>query len=156
MADHTESIQIDYDPSVTSYSELLELFWKSHTTSNPCYSRQYMSAIFYANDQQKEAIASKQNLEKKEKCYTEILPLNSWTNAEDYHQKFYLRSKRKIIQLLNFNTDEELRESHIACRLNGFVDGEGDFQDFEKELKQWNLSEEVKKEIYEQVRKCRT
>jgi len=114
-----------------------------------------MSAIFYTEEQQKDAKVSKQERETKGKCYTEILPLNSWTNAEDYHQKYYLRSKRKIVQLLNLKTDEELRESHIACRLNGYVDGEGDFQEFEEELKGWNLTEEVKKEIHDQVRKCR-
>jgi len=156
MADHTESIQIDFDPKVTSYSELLKYFWKSHSTSHPSWSKQYMSAIFYSNEQEKEALASKQEVEKKqEKCFTQLLPLKSWTNAEDYHQKYYLRGKKKIVQLLNFKTEEELRESHISCRLNGYVDGEGDFQEFEAELKEWNLPEETKKELHEQVKKCR-
>jgi len=68
MGDHTESIQIDYDPTQTSYSDLLKLFWSSHTTSHPAWSKQYMSAIFFANkEQEKDANASIKGIKKKNK-----------------------------------------------------------------------------------------
>jgi peptide-methionine (S)-S-oxide reductase len=45
-------VQIDFDPSVISYEELLHIFWTSHNCTSKS-SRQYMSAIFYHDDEQK-------------------------------------------------------------------------------------------------------
>ena len=50
--DHTESLQIKFDPEQTSYEKLLEMFWNNHD-STACLSRQYMSAIFYHDEEQK-------------------------------------------------------------------------------------------------------
>ena len=51
--DHTETVDIHYDPTLTSYRELLKMFWVNHD-STACHSRQYMSAIFYHNEEQKQ------------------------------------------------------------------------------------------------------
>jgi len=80
--------------------------------------------------------------------------LNSWTNAEDYHQKYYLRYNEKLISLLNCKTEEELRDNHFACRLNGYL-RKGDLKDLEKEMKKWDLPKELKTEIYEEVKRYR-
>ena len=50
--DHTETVEIHYNPEQTSYRQLLKMFWLNHD-STACHSRQYMSAIFYHNDEQK-------------------------------------------------------------------------------------------------------
>jgi len=114
-----------------------------------------MSAIFFADEEQeKEAVASKEEREKSVKCFTQVLPFKAWTNAEDYHQKYYLRKNKKILQLLNFKTDEELRESYFACRLNGYV-RKGDIKDLEKEMKKWGLPKETKEDILEEVKRYR-
>ena len=47
LGDHTESVEIEYDPSRLSYQELLDIFWASHTPTLEPYARQYMPAIFY-------------------------------------------------------------------------------------------------------------
>jgi len=54
IGDHAESVDIDYDPEVTDYENLLDIFWKNHNPTS-FYSRQYMSAIFYHDAAQKEA-----------------------------------------------------------------------------------------------------
>jgi len=54
--DHTESIQIDYDPKKVKYTELLDTFWSSHHVTGYESSRQYMSAIWYKSDKQKAKI----------------------------------------------------------------------------------------------------
>lgn len=54
MGDHTESVDMDYDPAVTTYSHLLKMFWKNHDSTSKC-TRQYMSAIFYHDEDQKQA-----------------------------------------------------------------------------------------------------
>merc|ERR1712026_93144 len=52
LGDHTETVDLDYDPNVTDYAELLNIFWNNH---DPCtkQKRQYMSAIFYHDEEQK-------------------------------------------------------------------------------------------------------
>ena len=97
LGDHTETVQIDYDPEKLSYDDLLKVFWSTH---NPCYrpySRQYASLILYHNDQQKKAALRTKQAEvnrRREKVHTEVLPLSRFYLAEDYHQKYYLQSRQ--------------------------------------------------------------
>ncbi|MGB5616246.1 MAG: peptide-methionine (S)-S-oxide reductase, partial [Desulfobacterales bacterium] len=53
LGDHTETIQIDYDPSQVSYNDLLDIFWQNHDPSSRAWSKQYMAAVFYHTDEQK-------------------------------------------------------------------------------------------------------
>lgn len=96
---HAESVQITYDPTIISYSRLLDVFWATHnptTLNQQAFDRgtEYRSIILYTNDQQKkEALASKEKIEK-ERMYpdpitTEVAPLNTFYTAESYHQNFY-------------------------------------------------------------------
>ena len=84
--DHTETIQIEYDPKQTNYKNLLSIFWNNHdpTARN---KPQYISAIFYHDDEQKE-LAEITMKEKQEttvrKIQTKILPANTFYNAEEY------------------------------------------------------------------------
>lgn len=50
LGDHSETIQIDYDPTQISYGQLLEVFWNSHNPTYEPWSRQYMSIIFYHSE----------------------------------------------------------------------------------------------------------
>ena len=82
--DHTESIEIQYDPKTTSYSQMLKLFWRNHDPTR-CASRQYMSAIFYHNSEQKKlAEDSKEEEQKKlsRKIVTKIAPAETFYDAE--------------------------------------------------------------------------
>ncbi|UCH89720.1 MAG: peptide-methionine (S)-S-oxide reductase MsrA [Thermoplasmata archaeon] len=96
---HAEVVQIEYDPEVVSYDELLEVFWKVHdpTTLNrqgPDVGTQYRSAIFYHDDdQRKKAEASKVRLQGSNRfkgdIVTEISPADTFYRAEEYHQRYY-------------------------------------------------------------------
>lgn len=94
MGDHTETVQIDFDPETISYEELLEVFWASHRPTVPPASRQYASIIFtHGEEQRRLAEASKARLEAAVgRLYTDIVPLERFYLAEDYHQKYYLRN----------------------------------------------------------------
>jgi len=95
---HAEAVEIEYDPSVVSYDELLHLFWSIHdpTTLNrqgPDVGTQYRSVIFYHNDDQKtKAAASKKQLAAsgrfKKSIVTEIVPASTFFKAEEYHQRY--------------------------------------------------------------------
>jgi peptide-methionine (S)-S-oxide reductase len=99
---HAEAIQITYDPSVVSYPELLEVFWKTHdpTTLNRQghdVGTQYRSAIFYHNDEQKRlAETYKKKLNDSgafaRPIVTEIVPFTAFYRAEDYHQDYYAQN----------------------------------------------------------------
>ena len=96
---HTESIQIEFDPTVIPYEKILDVFWHTHdpTTLNRQgndVGTQYRSAIFYHNQKQKEiAEKSKRDLEKagvyKNPIVTEITPFKNFYVAEDYHKNYY-------------------------------------------------------------------
>ena len=96
---HAEVIQISYDPSVVSYDDLLQIFFKTHdpTTLNrqgADVGTQYRSVIFYHNDEQKKkAEYYKTELGKSgawdNPIVTEISPLTNFYPAEDYHQDYY-------------------------------------------------------------------
>ena len=95
---HAEAVLVEFDPSVVSYNELLDVFWSIHdpTTLNrqgPDFGSQYRSAIFYHNEEQKAAaVASKERLEKsgkyKNSIVTEITPASEFYMAEEYHQQY--------------------------------------------------------------------
>jgi len=96
---HRESVQVTYDPEIISYSEILDIFWKQFDPTDPggsFYDRgtQYTSAIFYHNEEQRKvAEASKQQLDDSgifdKPIVTDILELNAFYQAEDYHQDYY-------------------------------------------------------------------
>lgn len=96
---HAECTQITYDPKIISYTQLLEVFWKTHdpTTLNRQGNdtgTQYRSAIFYHDDEQKQ-LAEKYKHELdlakiwEDQIVTEISPLKKFYKAEDYHQNYY-------------------------------------------------------------------
>ena len=99
---HLEAIEIIYDPERVSYDKLLEIFWKNidPTQTNGQFAdigKQYRTAIFFHDEnQQKLAVASKENLDKSGKfekpVVTEILPAGEFYPAEDYHQDYYLKN----------------------------------------------------------------
>ena len=96
---HAEAVQIDYDPNVISYEELLDVFWNNHDPTSlnrqgPDIGYQYRSAIFVHDDDQKKiAEKSKELLENSGKfskpIVTEITPAPEFYRAEEYHQKYF-------------------------------------------------------------------
>ena len=148
LGDHTESFQVDFDPSVISYDQLLDLFWESHNPCDKGYSKQYMSAVFAADEKQQRAAAeSKSRLEKRlgQSVRTPILPLGKFTLAEDYHQKYYLRNSPIMSEFEAIYPDAKaFADSTAAARANGFLAGDGE-PDFAKaEVEKLGLSSQAK------------
>ena len=94
---HAEVVQIEYDPDKTSYEKIIDLFWDAHdpTTLNrqgADVGTQYRSIILTGNEEQARlARESKDRAQSKFKSpiVTEIVPLEKFYPAEDYHQDFY-------------------------------------------------------------------
>jgi len=148
LGDHTETIEMEYDPTVVSLDKLLNIFWESHCSTFDSGDTQYMSAIFYHDDSQKQ-IAERSMKDRSAKIgnrlYTKINPYNMFTLAEDYHQKFYLRQVDNCKELLNIKTDEELIHSSIATKLNAYIAGHGNYDDIQQYVLSLNISDQAKK-----------
>ena len=98
LGDHTETIEITFDPKIISFEELLKHFWKEHDPTEQ-HVTQYKSAIFYQDEEQKKiAEKSKQAVEKKlgSKVATEILKAGTFYQAEEYHQKYLQKGKGRV------------------------------------------------------------
>lgn len=99
---HAEAVQITYDSTKISFTQLLQVFWRNidPLASNRQFcdsGSQYRSAIFYHNaEQQRLALASKQQLENsgrfKQPIVTEIVAAAEFYPAEEYHQDFYKKN----------------------------------------------------------------
>ncbi len=118
---HREVMQVVYDPSVVSYTRLLEVFWHNVDPTDDggqfCdRGFQYTTAIYYHNEEQRElAAASKDRLRESGilpgEVVTPIEPLDAFYPAEDYHQDYYQeRSLRYKFYRWNCGRDERLEE----------------------------------------------
>jgi len=159
MGDHTEAISIDYDPTLISYKELLDHFWKAHRCDLNNSSRQYMNAVFYQNDDQRK-IAMDSLVEQAKRLgisandiKTEIIPVAQFTYAEGYHQKYYLTQQTEIRDFLSqtYPDAKSLADSTVATRLNAYLGSGMDksWKAFIKELPSYGLPENLEKRLEE-------
>jgi peptide-methionine (S)-S-oxide reductase len=95
---HAEAVEVEFDPAKVPYIDLLKVFWENHDPTQvnrqgPDWGTQYRTAIFYHSpEQEKEAQASKEALEKAHRyskpIATQIVPAVTFYAAEDYHQQY--------------------------------------------------------------------
>ena len=110
---HTEALQVTYDPLKVSYSQLLEVFWHNINPADPDgqfvdRGSQYRPAIFYHDEEQKQI--AEESLNKlalsgrfQSPIETEIVPLETFYQAEDYHQDYYQKSPDRY-KLYHYNS----------------------------------------------------
>lgn len=97
MTGHAEVAEIEFDASLLSFSELLEVFWATHdpTTLNRQgndVGTQYRSAIFYHSDEQKiaaETSMAEASSDFQAAIVTEISAVSTFYPAEEYHDNYY-------------------------------------------------------------------
>ncbi len=154
LGDHTETVQMDYDPAAISYEELLEVFWDSHDPTAPSWSRQYMSLLFYHNEEQRSlTVASKERLEAElgRPVLTQLIPFSRFYLAEDYHQKYRLRQEEVLMTEFNafYAEAQDFIDSTAAARINGYLAGYGTFQALQEHLSSFGLSPAGEAELLE-------
>ncbi len=100
---HAEAIRISYDPKKISYDQLLDVFFDAHDPTQrnrqgeEDVGRHYRSAVFFADERQKQATQRKIDELTKKKVYrarivTRLEPLTEFYPAEDEHQNFAVRN----------------------------------------------------------------
>jgi peptide methionine sulfoxide reductase MsrA len=145
MGDHIETVQVDYDPRRTTYGQLLDIFWQNHKPTRQSRSRQYLNAVFYHNeDQRQQAFASKAAVEKKinRPVKTEVIPVRSFTMAEDYHQKYILKTHHALWKEMAriYPDHQDFVDSSAVTRLNGYAGGNGTIDQLCREIDLLGLS----------------
>lgn len=104
---HAEAVDLTFDDSIITYEKLLDAFWDMHDPTTidrqgPDVGSQYRSAIFtHSTSQEKSAKASLIKREKliKEKIVTQIVPAKEFYRAEEYHQDYAAKRKKKLFGL---------------------------------------------------------
>jgi len=96
---HAETVKIEFDPEKISFEEILQIFFSLHDPTTPNrqgndIGPQYRSAVFYADEKQKNSAKKIRRQIDGKKIYphlivTEILPLKEFYPAEEYHQKYF-------------------------------------------------------------------
>ncbi|KAG9308686.1 peptide methionine sulfoxide reductase [Chiua virens] len=101
--DHAEALRIEFDPSVVTYDELVEFFYRTHDPTTldrqgADIGTQYRSAIFTHSAEQEsiakrvtEEVQAKHFTPKGKKIITEILHAGPWYDAEEYHQLYLFK-----------------------------------------------------------------
>ncbi len=93
---HVEVVEVEYDPAVTSFEEMLKLYYETHDFEQvggqgPDIGEQYQSVVFYVNESQKALVEKYIGLlnDKGYKVATQLRPAPEFWEAEDYHQEYY-------------------------------------------------------------------
>jgi peptide-methionine (S)-S-oxide reductase len=89
-------VQVEFDPSMVSYEDLLSAFWRIHDPTQlnrqgPDWGTQYRSAIyFHTAEQEAAAKASKEQVQPgfRKPIVTEITVASEFYPAEEYHQQY--------------------------------------------------------------------
>jgi len=102
---HTEVVKVVFDPKKVSYEDLLRVFWESHDPTQGMrqgndVGTQYRSAIYYANEEQREAAEYSKDVYQKRLnqaghgagITTEVLKAPEYFYAEDYHQQYLAKN----------------------------------------------------------------
>lgn len=156
IGDHTECFQVDFDPEVISYEDLLQTYWASQDPTRRSYSTQYASLVLTHNDRQlaaaRDSAARLAEVLGRE-VTTSIEPLHRFYIAEDYHQKYRLRNDPPIFDEFRamYPDDHDIVDSTAAARVNGYLDGSGTKARLEKEIDVLGLSESASVRLVQAV-----
>jgi peptide-methionine (S)-S-oxide reductase len=145
LGDHSETIQIDYDPTQITYQDLLDLFWDSHDPTARPWSRQYASIIFYHNEEQRQLALETRDREAARygrEILTEIVPFSDFYRAEDYHQKYRLQQVPELVEAFHavYPDADDFVDSTATARVNGYLAGYGTLETVQSELENLGLS----------------
>ena len=127
IGDHTEVVQVEYDPDTVSFSDLLDWAFTEHHPPTQPDKQQYQNIVFTETPTQREQLRAYLDASEwtEDRIETRLERLDSFTLAEDYHQKFQLRNARWITDAFDGAGYDAaaVRESPAAAKLNAHVAG---------------------------------
>ena len=126
--EHAEAVEVRFDPERVSYGQLLKVFFSiahdptTEDRQGPDVGKQYRSAIFYANEEQRrvaDAYIAQLNAAKvfDAPIVTEVVPLHRFYEAEEYHQDYAERNPLQPYILFNARPKVEKVRKYLADRV---------------------------------------
>jgi len=124
---HAESVEVVYDPGRITYGQILRVFFSiahdptQRNRQGPDTGRQYRSAIFYADDEQKRVAEAYIDQLNKAHIFdrpivTEVVPLEAFFEAETYHQDYAARNPSNPYIVINAQPKVSKLRSYQASR----------------------------------------
>ncbi|TME26131.1 MAG: peptide-methionine (S)-S-oxide reductase MsrA [Chloroflexi bacterium] len=125
---HAEAVEIRFDPSRVSYGQLLKVFFSiahdptTRDRQGPDVGKQYRSVIFYANEDQKRIADAYVAQLAKARVFdapivTEVIPLDRFYEAEEYHQDYAERNPLQPYILFNAAPKVQKVRKYFADRI---------------------------------------
>ncbi|MCJ8165085.1 peptide-methionine (S)-S-oxide reductase [Pontibacter sp. E15-1] len=156
LGEHMEAVQLDFDPSQITFSQLLQRFYHQHIAARPPYKRQYSSAVFYHTPAQLRAtqdFAAQHTQQAADWRYTLVMPASAFYLAEDRHQKYRLQRHKALFDAFwqMYRGWEGILHSTAAARVNGYLAGYGSREQLEKEIILLGLSPEARQMLCHHV-----
>ncbi len=162
MGGHSETLEIDFDPNLITFEEILDVFWDHHNPMNinDYKGRQYNSLLFYRDEGQEAAILKVLKKRKelgKGEPETEIVPYSRFYLAEDRHQKYYLKRYPDAMNKLSamYPSPEDLLSSTLAARLNGLAKGYTNLERIKNEIEKWPTSPSDRDKMIDLIKQIR-
>ena len=151
MGDHSETVEVVFDPALIPLEQLLHVFWSNHkpVNINGYKGRQYMSLLFYRDEEQHEVMKRvKAELEEKAERFYQ---------AEDRHQKYYLKRHPDAVDKLAelYPSHEELVNATITARLNGLAKGYVNMEGIRKEVEGWPVLPDERERLLQLLRRIK-
>lgn len=125
IGDHSEVVQVDYDPDETTFAALVDEAVGMHDPTRQPAKRQYHHVLFHETDEERAIVERALDALEVPQVETRVEPLGSFTVAEPYHQKFNLRGKRWATDAFDDAGYDRaaVRESPAAAKLNAVLAG---------------------------------
>ena len=121
---HAEAVQVTYDPDRLEYADLLEVFFSVHTPTTtdregPDVGSQYRSAVYYHDEAQRETVEQFIDELERSGAYddpivTEVEPLETFWEAEEYHQDYFEKHPNKPYCAVNVQPKVEKVRKQFA------------------------------------------
>ena len=155
---HTEVVEIDYDPDLISYGQLIDIFFASHNETLRPYDQRVKSLIFYRNPEEYEIAKEKlqairDKTPEKESVFTELKAFEVFYLAEPEHQNRSLKLETSLYGEVKqiFGSEDKIMLSILASKLNGFVYGYGTIEKAQELLEVSGLSQASKDRLIEVI-----
>lgn len=151
LGDHSESIELEYDPEVVDYDTLLDLYWGWVGGAIPSCT-QYAPIIFWHDEAQRQgALAS---VQEHGSDTVSVRAAEHFYPAEDYHQKYNLKRYDVVYRDFErmYEDHADIVRSTAAARCNGILTGNGSWEKLGDELDDYGLSEAAREELEKHLR----
>lgn len=151
---HSEVIEVDYDPNIVSYENLVNRFFEMHDETLRPYDQRVKSIVFTRSDNEykyvKEKIEALKVLNKKG-IYTEVKKFDKFYIAEDEHQFKYLKKETGLFNemLARYPSTEDQLQSILVSKMNASVLGLLDQDALDQLIETYSLSSEGKSRLYQ-------